>query len=146
MDIKKYSVIKTIKLILPWPPTVNSYYVSGKRGVYLSKKGKEFKWIVQQIIGPRFGPLFSEEDRVTLWVNAYVPDERTRDIDNLGKAILDSLEGDFNKEKKTFHWGGLYKNDSQIDDFRIVRCEKDPEGKGYIEVSVRSGKEWSDDI
>lgn len=146
MDIKKYSVIKTVKLILPWPPTVNSYYVSGKRGVYLSKKGREFKWTVQQIIGPRFGPLFSEEDRVTLWVNAYVPDERTRDIDNLGKAILDSLEGDFNKEKGTFIWGGLYKNDSQIDDFRIVRCEKDPEGKGYIEVSVRSGKEWSDDI
>ena len=52
----------------------------------------------------------------------------------------------FQQGKKTYLWGGLYKNDSQIDDFRIVRCEKDPEGKGYIEVSVRSGKEWSDDI
>ena len=83
---------------------------------------------------------------MTLWVNAYVPDERTRDIDNLGKAILDSLEGDFNKEKGTYHLRGLYKNDSQIDDFRIVRCEKTLKARVTSKSQSGSGKEWSDDI
>jgi crossover junction endodeoxyribonuclease RusA len=45
-------------------------------------------------------------------VKLYPPDRRTRDLDNAGKAIFDSLKH-----------AGVYVDDEQIDDLRFLRRE-----------------------
>lgn len=94
-------------LTLPFPPTANTYYrhivVKGRPRSLLSAKGRAYREqvaiaLMEQWIKPKTltGPL-----SMTVEFNA--PDKRVRDLDNLAKGLLDSLEH-----------AGVYKNDSQI--------------------------------
>jgi len=56
-------------------------------------------------------------------VTLHPPDRRRRDLDNAMKALLDSLEH-----------AGVYDDDSQIDDLRIVRGGIVPGGACVIEI------------
>lgn len=114
---------------LPWPPSVNNYWraVVNKKTMrpmfYVADAGKRYVRDVEaQTIGCRTlleGPL-----RVTIWV--YLPDRRTRDLDNLLKAILDACTR-----------AGLWSDDKQIRDLRIaVRGMHRPHGK----IVLRAGE------
>jgi crossover junction endodeoxyribonuclease RusA len=59
--------------------------------------------------------------RLKIEVAAFPPDRRARDLDNLLKSCLDSLQH-----------SGVFESDSQIDDLRIYRAERVPGG----EISV----------
>lgn len=48
---------------------------------------------------------------VTIWLHA--PDNRTRDLDNYNKGLLDGLKA-----------AGVYNDDEQIDDLRVIRGSK----------------------
>jgi crossover junction endodeoxyribonuclease RusA len=61
--------------------------------------------------------------RLAVEIEAHVPDKRKRDLDNLFKAVLDSLTH-----------AGVWADDSQIDALRIVRK---PVG-GMIKVRIYS--------
>lgn len=50
--------------------------------------------------------------RLSVLIRCYPPDRRARDLDNLGKTLLDSLTK-----------AGLWKDDSQIDRLTFERCE-----------------------
>ncbi len=101
-----------IFLTLPYPPSMNTYWRFTNRGVYLSKKGREYKEIVSAA-NQAIEPFKDERLLVTIFVSQ--PDKRKRDLDNILKAILDSLNGI------------AYEDDSQIDELRVIRCAIDKE-------------------
>ena len=108
---------------LPWPPSANHYWFivackGGGRKV-LGKKGKEFREQIKQLIGerdPRMGKLY-------ISIDAFPPDRRKRDLDNLLKATLDALEA-----------ANVYEDDNQIDSIRIDR--QNPRPGGYLWITI----------
>ncbi len=95
-----------IELILPYPPSVNSYWgFSGSRR-FLTKKANEFKLLVNLASKEaRFGA-----DRISLEVILHGPDRRRRDLDNSTKSLGDALQQ-----------AGVFDDDSQIDEWKISR-------------------------
>jgi crossover junction endodeoxyribonuclease RusA len=102
-------------LVLPWPPSVNTYYRSLSKGplagrVLISEKGRAYRAETSAIMQRR--GLRLPAGRLRVAIDAYPPDRRRRDLDNLLKAALDAL----------VH-GGAIEDDSLIDDLRIRRGE-----------------------
>jgi len=114
-------------ITLRWPPTVNHYYtVAGKRKI-LSKGGRAYKdlcyWgMLEQLVPKLHGPKFC------ITILARPPDNRRRDLDNILKPILDALT----------EYGAIT-DDYHIDDLRIQRLNKVPNGS--IQVSISEIKE-----
>lgn len=116
---------KRVILTLPFPPSVNTYWRSNGKARFLSKNGKAFRKAALESILEQFGtspPLM--ESRLRVQVRFHPPDLRERDLDNYWKPILDAMEH-----------GGVYVNDSQIDDEHMIRCEVDrPDGSLVVTV------------
>ena len=118
-------------LVLPWPPSVNSYYRSVNRGrlagrVLISERGRAYRVEVQAIVERRgMNPM---QGRLTVYITANPPDRRRRDLDNLLKATLDSI----------VH-GGVIQDDSLIDHLTIVRGPV-MDG-GSISVNIKNDKD-----
>lgn len=97
-----------MRIILPWPPTANLYYRHVGSRVLLSEDGRKYReavgWVMLEAGRPKV------EGRIKMELVAYPPDLRTRDLDNLFKSLLDSLQH-----------AGLYESDSQIDYLSIQR-------------------------
>jgi len=99
-----------IELTLPWPPTVNTYYRSTGGTVLISEKGRLYrKAVADQVLIQRGAKLFS--GRLDVVIHAFPPDKRKRDLDNILKALFDSLTK-----------AGVWLDDSQIDRFSVQRC------------------------
>lgn len=108
------------ELVLPWPPSVNMYYRRHGHVMHISSKGTKYLKFVRKVIGKRV-PLTG---RLAVEIRLYPPTKRVKlDVDNFPKAILDSLT-------KTKVW----KDDSQIDDLRIVRYPAIPLGQVEVEI------------
>lgn len=106
---------------LPWPPSVNHYWMlisTGKGGrKVLGKKGRDFReQVIEQLKGSV--PL---EGRLSIKIIATPPDKRRRDLDNILKPTLDALEH-----------AGVYSDDNQIDEIHICRSEPNKPGKLVI--------------
>ena len=109
------------ELELPYPPSVNHYYRRVGQRTLISREGRRFRQEVCSLLAaagvkPITGPLRVE-------IDVYPPDRRRRDVDNLQKGLLDALEH-----------GGLYRNDGQIADLRIIRCECVPGGRTVVRI------------
>lgn len=106
-----------INLKLPWPPTVNTYYTIARNRKILSKRGREYKKTTLEV-GPEL------TGRLEVRIDAYPPDRRKRDLDNIVKPILDLLTD--NK---------VWTDDELIDILTIRRKEikKPGEVRVYIE-------------
>ena len=117
--------VDQLTIELPWPPSVNHYwrYVPGQRPKR-SRGARDYILIVRKTLAyldyPKFGC-----GRLSVTVDLYPPDRARRDIDNLMKALLDALQK-----------AGAYKDDSQVDELRIVREEMVVPG-GAIVVGIR---------
>lgn len=105
--------------VLPWPPTINTYWRKNPRGMFITAKGKAYRndvmWIMKRckrIAGS-----------VAVSIVANPPDRRKRDLDNLPKALLDALTH-----------AGLWDDDSQIDELKIVRGQVVKGGRITIDV------------
>jgi crossover junction endodeoxyribonuclease RusA len=101
-----------IGLTLPWPPSVNRLWRCVGGRVLLSADGRAYRQAVAVAVLEQHGSGDPLTGRLSMTIRAYPPDRRRRDLDNLLKAILDSLE----------HAGSVYVNDSQIDHLSIHRC------------------------
>jgi len=118
--------MNSFEITLPFPPSTNTYWRSIGRGrVIISKRGREYREEVVYACIVERGAINPApmEGRLVVSIEAFAPDKRRRDLDNMLKAVLDALEH-----------AKIYENDSQIDDLRIVRM---PSGKpGKIVISV----------
>jgi len=115
-----------LRLLLPFPPSVNRYWRRVGNRTLISKRGREFRQEVvailwEQKVTPREGPLLVQ-------VDAYPPDRRRRDLDNLLKALLDALEH-----------GGAYEDDSQI--VELVICKRAVVKGGRVGVLIEASQD-----
>lgn len=91
-------------ITLPWPPSVNHYWRMWRGRMLVSREGRAYREDVCALLaggGFRKPPPGA---RIALCMDAFPPDRRRRDLDNLLKSVVDALEH-----------AGLYADDSQID-------------------------------
>jgi crossover junction endodeoxyribonuclease RusA len=110
-----------IQLELPYPPTINHYYGRTRTGqLFIKPKGTHFRDCVSY---STYKVKTFAKKRLSVEVIVYPPDKRIRDLDNITKALLDSLQN-----------AGLFENDSQIDRLLIER--KSVVKGGWIIVTI----------
>jgi crossover junction endodeoxyribonuclease RusA len=104
-----------IALTLPWPPSVNTYWRHPSKGALagrtlISERGRAYREAVQKLAqAEKWGSM--GDTRLSVQIEAYMPDKRRRDLDNTLKAALDSLTA-----------AGVWDDDSQIDHLSIRRA------------------------
>ncbi|WP_340608061.1 RusA family crossover junction endodeoxyribonuclease [Xenorhabdus bharatensis] len=96
------------ELKLPWPPTVNHYWKHSKWGHYITDKGKAYRQQIIKLIEQQNLDILTAS-RIKIKIIAHPPDRRRRDIDNLPKAVFDSLTH-----------ANFWVDDNQIDDMQIM--------------------------
>ena len=104
-----------MELILPFPPSVNHYYRRVGPRTLISREGREYRTQVCGLLAPGNGGGPSKPPaggRIALAMDAFPPDRRRRDLDNLLKCTQDSLAH-----------AGVFEDDSQIDLLAVVRRE-----------------------
>lgn len=110
---------KQFSFSLPYPPSVNNIYSRSKYGVFLKEKVKEYR---KQILFSfknkvvKFG-----NEKVSVHIQVFPPDKRKRDLDNLLKVTLDSLQ-----------LLKIIEDDNQIDELHICRGNVLKDGKVNI--------------
>lgn len=107
---------------LPFPPSQNHYWRRVGSRMLISRAGRAFRQQVCTILALQHVRLLS--GRLLVEIEAFPPDARRRDLDNLQKALLDALQH-----------GGAYQDDSQIDRLTIQRREIVHDGKVRVRVS-----------
>lgn len=114
------------RIVLPWPPTVN--HSSGPTqtgGRYLTPEHKAFRNEVALRAVAASSPNFGNA-RLAVEIHLTPPDKRKFDLDNRLKAVLDALQ-----------LCGVYDDDSQIDDLRVVRGNVIIPGEGSAVVHIQ---------
>ncbi|MYZ44198.1 RusA family crossover junction endodeoxyribonuclease [Schauerella aestuarii] len=117
-----------VVLELPFPPSLNSYYRSPNVGslsgrTLISKKGREYRRKV--ILASRIGAQRAPEGRLEVHIQAFPPDRRRRDLDNMLKALLDGMTH-----------ASVFEDDSLIDVLSVERFAPCPGGKVRVFISA----------
>lgn len=113
-----------IELTLPYPPSINHYWRHVGPRVLISRQGRTFREEVRLLLAA--ARLTAMAGPLILSVDIYPPDNRRRDIDNLQKALLDSLQH-----------GGIYEDDSQIVKLVLEKYGPVRNGKTVIRIEER---------
>jgi crossover junction endodeoxyribonuclease RusA len=111
-----------IILDLDYPPSANTYWRHARGRHYIGEKGLAFRASVISIVATHKQK--APDGRLELGVMLYPPDRRRRDIDNVCKALLDSMT-----------YSGLIEDDSLIDKLTIERGAMVKGGKCRIYLS-----------
>lgn len=111
-------------LQLPYPPSVNSYWRHVGPRVLVSAEGREYQRRVAAVVWESgvINPPLSCPLRLSLEV--FPPDRRRRDLDNLLKAVQDSLVT-----------AGVMLDDSQINEIAVRRRMYEPP-HGFVLVEI----------
>lgn len=116
---------KVVDLVIKWPPSVNHYWLQRGKKKFLSSDARVFREAVRGEVLTKLGWQFEPlESNLCLELMAYAPDKRRRDLDNIFKAILDSLQ-----QAKVF------KDDNQIKKI-FAHMFYDDERKGRVVVRI----------
>lgn len=111
-------------LTLPWPPSTNHYWRHFRGRTVISREGRTFRASVCALLaggGPRKPPAGG---RIALAMDAFPPDRRRRDLDNLQKSTLDALQH-----------AGIYLDDSQVDVLLTQRRDVVPGGRLTVRLN-----------
>ena len=78
-----------LELILGWPVSVNSYWLSAANGrhKYIGRKGVEYRADVYSRVYKHQGAF--KEGLIDVSIKAYPPDKRVRDLDNILKCSIE---------------------------------------------------------
>jgi len=112
-------------LHLKYPPSINNYYGITRSGTrFIKTPGVKYREHVVDVLRElREGShTIAKPKRVQVFIEVMLPDNRVRDLDNLGKCLLDSLTG------------SVYEDDSQIADLRFTRIGVAK--PGYVRVHI----------
>lgn len=112
---------------LPYPPSVNHYWRRVGARTLISREGRRYRGEVCAALAAA-GAAGEQPmaGRLSVRVVAHPPDRRRRDLDNLGKALLDAMAH-----------GGVYEDDSQIDRLTLERGEVVRGGR--VDVTIAEG-------
>ena len=110
-------------LTLPYPPTMNTYWRHVGYRTLISREGRTFRRNVCALLGGGGMRKPPSSGRIALAMDAFPPDHRRRDLDNIQKPVLDALEH-----------AGVYVDDSQIDLLVTRRRETVPDGRLLVTV------------
>ena len=97
---------------------MNTYWRRVGHKTIISRGGREFRTKVCAMLagdGPRKPPAGG---RIALLMDAFPPDRRRRDLDNLQKPTLDAMQH-----------AGIYEDDSQVDLLITRRMQVCPDGR-----------------
>lgn len=108
---------------LPWPPSNNHYYTVVRGRKILSKAGREYAEGAVPACAGQNRPVRPLSGRLRVEVAVCPPDRRRRDLDNLGKPVLDALVK-----------GRVIEDDGLIDDLRFIRAAVLPGGAVMVKV------------
>lgn len=115
----------TVVLTLPYPPSVNRLWRQWKGRTLLSQVGREYREAAVRAVNlARVDSLGARRCMVT--INAYMPDARRRDVDNVLKASLDALGA-----------ARVYNDDSQIVRLTVERMGID-RGNPRLEITLEA--------
>jgi len=100
-----------VHLVLPWPPSVNTYWRHPGGGKHLiSEQGRFYRAaVLEAVFVAGYARLGSAPVSVAILANQ--PDKRRRDLDNLLKAPLDALsharvwDDDSQIQELSIRWG-----------------------------------------
>ena len=115
-----------MKLTLPFPPSVNHYYRRVGPRTLISREGREYRRAICGLLAPGGGNGVRKPPaggRIALAMDAFPPDRRRRDLDNLLKCTQDSLEH-----------AGVFEDDGLIDLLITRRRERIKGGKLEIRI------------
>lgn len=113
-----------IALNLPYPPSINNYWIASGHRRFISKRGQEFRqavWI--ECLQRRVPKLGSQSLMVHIILQPR--NKKLMDIDNCAKAILDSLEH-----------AGIFDSDVQVQKLLIERGEQIKGGGCQVMIEV----------
>lgn len=113
-----------INLEMPYPPSVNNYWRRVGHRTIISKNGREYKKKVEMLCRNLIP--FDADQRISVTILCFPPDRRKRDLDNVLKALFDSL------------CGFAFIDDSQIDSIHIER--KEVIKNGLIDIVITNIK------
>jgi crossover junction endodeoxyribonuclease RusA len=116
--------VEALSFELPYPPSHNSYYRRVGHRTLISREGRAYrKRVIAQLMVSGGGQQPPNDGRIALAMDAFPPDRRRRDLDNIQKPLLDALEH-----------AGVYADDSQIDLLLTARQSVEPGGKVCVRV------------
>ena len=122
--------IPIFEVALPWPPTVNLYWrhkVAGRLAtVYVSAEGMAYRKAVNDLVleAAMVQRYVKQAGPLRIVIEAFPPDRRKRDLDNILKSLLDSLTH-----------ARVWEDDSQIEDLRIYKATI----AGMVKVKIYKG-------
>jgi crossover junction endodeoxyribonuclease RusA len=111
---------------LPYPPSINHYWRRVGPRTLISREGRTFRRNVCALLSGGGPPIRKPPagGRIALCMDAFPPDRRRRDLDNIQKPVLDALEH-----------AGVYEDDSLID-LLITRRRVPLAPHGELSVSI----------
>jgi crossover junction endodeoxyribonuclease RusA len=114
--------LKQLNLSLPLPNSANTHWRHGRGVTYLSKQGRDYRYLVANAVKDANQPIMT--GRLFVDVLIYPRDKRKTDIDNRLKPLLDALQH-----------AGAFEDDSQIDRLYVERREIIPGGKCEVVIT-----------
>lgn len=119
----------TLKFILSYPPSTNTYWRHVENKVLISKAGREYRAnvAIDVFLGRAKECSVGKplQGRLRFEMKLMPPDNRRRDLDNTLKALLDALQH-----------ANVYEDDSQIDELHVVRGTIIEGGSVEVIISV----------
>ena len=113
-----------LSLLLPYPPSVNTYWGFQGSRRFLTKKAVLFKSEVLLRFADSKHKGFGVA-RLDIDIILFPPDKRRRDIDNVIKSLLDSLSG------------SAFDDDCQIDRLVVTRSEVLKGGACIVDIKEK---------
>jgi crossover junction endodeoxyribonuclease RusA len=112
--------------VLPFPPSINHYWRKWNNRMVISHEGREYRRAICGLLAQTAGAGDEppRSGRLALCMDAFPPDRRRRDLDNLQKPLLDALQH-----------AGVYEDDSQIDLLLSRRRQRRDMGQVVVTVS-----------
>ena len=115
-----------IKLTLPWPPSINHAKHFWRGRVVTSKAAVAYRKAVADEVLQSYRGQSLGKARLEVHVQAFPPDRRKRDLDNIQKVLIDALQA-----------AGLFDDDEQIDYLSILRGHRLEGGMLNVQITEK---------
>lgn len=115
-------------LVLPFPPSMNTYWRNFRGRTVLSKAGREYKVAVAEYVSENNVPKYGEK-KLKITMILQPKDKRKIDIDNRIKCVLDSLQE-----------AGVFDDDFHVDELHVMRGEQIKGGRLLLTIETIEDK------